>query len=337
MINIKKSFNRIEFVTLMTILVLSIVIQIQSGLFFTANNLVDTLRSIVVPTMFAMGLLLCIVTGGIDVSFPSIAMLSSYSATVLAMEYGFKSALIVFIISTLLGLLMGLFNAILVNWLKLSAFIITIGTSSIFLGFMQGVLKSRSIPVLPQALFGIKDSVLFAVREGKMGLSSVMPTIALSMPVIVGLVYVISRYTMLGRGIYALGGDAVAAERIGFNIKGINLFVFSFMGAIAGYTGMVRVVMAGNLQHTSLIGYEMKIIAALILGGTRLSGGRGSVIGAILGVLLLMMVNNSLILLGIPTHWSRFVEGVLVVLGIIFSSYTEIRRRKRISMNLLAS
>ena len=143
------------------------------------------------------------------------------------------------------------------------------------------------------------------------------------------------KYTMLGRSIYAFGGDPVSAERAGFNIVFIQIFVFAFMGCLAGLGGMTRTVLTGSCQPTTLEGYEMTCIAAAVLGGTRLSGGVGTVKGSLLGVLLMMIVSNNLILLGIPTYWSKFVTGIFIILGIGISSYQALRSQREISASIL--
>ena len=148
---------------------------------------------------------------------------------------------------------------------------------------------------------------------------------------------IMMRYTMLGRGIYAFGGDAVSARRAGFNTVFIQIFVFSFMGCLAGLGGMTRTVLTGSCQPTTLEGYEMTCIAAAVLGGTRLSGGVGTVTGSLLGVVLMMIVNNNLILLGIPTYWSKFVTGVFIILGIGISSYQALRAQRSINASILDS
>ena len=154
----------------------------------------------------------------------------------------------------------------------------------------------------------------------------------LAVIVVVGL---LMKYTMLGRGIYAFGGDPVSAKRAGFNIVFTQIFVFAFMGCLAGLGGLTRTVLTGSCQPTTLEGYEMTCIAAAVLGGTRLSGGVGTVKGALLGVLLMMIVNNNLILLGIPTYWSKFVTGIFIILGIGISTYQTLRAQRVISASIL--
>ena len=145
----KNMLKRNEFYVSLTIIMLSIMIQINSGQFFTMNNFIDLSRSLIVPGMLTMGLMMVIISGGIDISFPAIAMLSMYSTTKILLAIDYQGPVIVaFLISGVFGLLMGLLNGALVSWLKLPSLIITLGTGSAFLGFMQAVLKSRVISCL---------------------------------------------------------------------------------------------------------------------------------------------------------------------------------------------
>ncbi|MDR0653698.1 MAG: ABC transporter permease [Synergistaceae bacterium] len=330
--NSSRVLKRNEFYVFVTIAALCVVIQFQSGQFFTNNNIVDIARSMIVPGMLAMGLMMEIIAGGIDVSFPSVAMLSMYSSIMIMQRMDYSgSAFFGFLISTGIGLFLGLINGLLVHWLKLPAFIITLGTGSICRGFMQAVLKSRNISILPLPIANLGKKYLFTVTNQDVGLSSPLPFVFLFLVIVVLGVAFILRYTILGRGIYALGGDSVAATRAGFNILGIELFVYGFMGALAGFVGLTRTALTGSCQPTSFIGYEMTVIAAVVLGGTRISGGSGTVTGTLLGTLLLTMVSNSLILLGIPTYWGKFTTGVMIVIGTGMSAWQALQRKKRLT------
>ena len=328
----KKLLKKNEFYLLIVIILLVIVIQAKSGQFFTPNNLVDLARSCILPAMLTLGVMMQISARSIDVSFPAIAMLTMYTVTSLATDGGYTGpAWILFAAAAVLGMLLGLVNGVLAAWLRLPTLIITLATSSIYMGVLQGVLKCRVIAVMAEPLEALSNSYIYVATNPQTGLTSPLPSLFLLMAAIVVIVAVLMRYTMLGRGIYAFGGDTVSAERAGFNTVFIQIFVFAFMGALAGIGGMTRTVLTGSCQPTTLNGYEMVCIAATVLGGTRLAGGVGTVRGSLLGVLLMMMVNTNLILLGIPTYASKFVTGILIILGISISSYQALRSSRKIS------
>lgn len=334
--NVKKLLKRNEFYIAIIIVILSLIIQAKSGQFFTENNLVDLARSLIVPGMMASGLFMVIASGNIDVSFPYTAMLCMFAVTKLFQTTNYQGPVIVgFLLAGAIGALLGLFNGILAAWLKLPTLIITLGTCTIYLGFTQGVLKSSVISVLPQPLYDMSTANLFSVRNAVTNLGSSMPV---SIFLLIGaflLVGFIMKYTMLGRGIYAVGGDPVAAERVGFNVSAIRVFVFTFCGMMGGITGLTQVTLSGMCQINFFDGYEMTIIAAVVLGGASIAGGSGTAFGTFLGVLLMKLISNNLILLGIPTNWSKLMTGVLIIAGVCVSSYKAVAAERKVSSNIL--
>lgn len=325
-----------EFYITVIIIVLACIIQVISGQFFTSNNLVDLLRSMIVPGMMAAGLFMVIVSGNIDVSFPYTAMLCMFAVTKWFSVIDYQGPVfLAFLIAGVIGMVLGLLNGVLAAWLKLPTLIITLGTCTIFLGITQGVLQSSVISVLPVPMAKMVTTNLFSVVNTETGLGSSMPVSILFLAAIYLIVGFIMKYTMLGRGIYAVGGDPVAAERAGFNVSFIRIFVFTFMGAIGGITGITQVTVSGMCQINFFDGYEMTIIAAVVLGGANIAGGSGSVIGTFLGVLLMKMISNNLILLGIPTNWSKFMTGILIIAGVSMSAYKNVLAKRRIASNIL--
>ena len=332
----KKMLKRNEFYVSIIIILLIALIQAKSGQFFTANNLVDLARSCILPGILTLGIMIELIAHSVDVSFPAIAMITMFTVTETATSANYTGpAWVLFLIAAVMGMLLGTVNGILAAWLKLPTLIITLGTSSIYMGIMQGVLKCRVIAVMAEPRERLSQTYLFVAQNSESGLTSPLPSLFLLLLAVILVVGILMRYTMLGRGIYAFGGDAVSARRAGFNTVFIQIFVFSFMGCLAGLGGMTRTVLTGSCQPTTLEGYEMTCIAAAVLGGTRLSGGVGTVTGSLLGVLLMMIVNNNLILLGIPTYWSKFVTGVFIILGIGISSYQALRAQRSINASIL--
>ncbi|MDR2313411.1 MAG: ABC transporter permease [Spirochaetaceae bacterium] len=327
-----KLFRRNEFYVACTILALGLLIQGISGQFFTANNITDLARSVIVPGILGLGTMMVLISGNIDISFPAISMLSMYAVIKWFIVIHYQGPVALgFILCALLGALLGALNGILAAWLKLPTLIITLGTGSIYLGFMQAVLKSSVISVLPPSVASLSKLFLFTVYNTKQDISSSLPAVFLFLPVIGIILFFVMQYTMLGRGVYALGGDSVACERAGFNVARIRIFVFTLMGMISGVAGLVRVVLTGMVQPTTLIGYELSSIAAVVLGGVSLSGGKGTISGSLLGVMLLTMITNSLILMGIPSYWSKFVTGILIVVGIGITSFRTLRAKRRVN------
>ncbi len=325
---LKRLTKKTEFYIAIILAVFCIIVQLRSGQFFTGNNIVDLLRSMTIPAMFCIGEMMVLISGGVDCSFPAIASLSMYFVC-LKLDGVFSSPVPYILIAMLLGLLMGAVNGFIVAKFKFPAMIVTLGTSSIFIGIMQGVLGSQEWP-LTKALYRLGETKLFTATNPTSGLTSNMPVHFVFMVVLVLVGWFIMNKTMLGRGIYAIGGDEVAAARAGFNVFGIRMFIYCFSGCMAGMIGVLRASMMLAVNPNNMIGMEMDVIAACVLGGVSITGGKGSVAGAVLGTALMTVVSNSLILLGISTRYQRIFTGLIIIIGTAVSAVQEQRRKKKL-------
>lgn len=315
MISTERLTRRSEPYVLAAIVVLCALIQVRSGQFFSGNNLVDLTRSLIVPALFSIGCMMVIVSGGIDVSFTAIASLAMYVTDRILLSSNYSgSVLLAYAISAGLGLLMGALNGFLIGFMKLPTLVVTLGTSSLFTGLMFGAFSASASDV-PRAIARHGKEILFTATNPQTGLTSNMPVQILILVGILVLVFFLLRYTMLGRGIYAIGGDEAAAERAGFNVRGIKMFLYCFVGVLAGITGIARISMMAYADPSTMLGMELTVIAAVVLGGTRVTGGVGTLTGTILGVALMTILSNSLILIGVPTYWTRVFTGAVIIIG----------------------
>ena len=331
MVNFRKLTKKTEFYILLTIVLMMIVIQMRSGQFFTGNNLVDLARSMIIPAMFAIGVHMVLISGGIDVSFPAIASLSMFATTQMFLNAGYTGSIIViYAVGALIGLVLGAVNAILIAKFKFPTLIVTLGTSSLFTGILLGPLAAHEIRV-PQPMIDHGKAKLFSAANAQLGFSSDMPVTILLLIALLIVAFFIMKYTMLGRGIYAVGGDEVSAQRSGFNVFAIHFFIYCFVGLLAGLTGIARASMMLNANPTNMLGMEMMVIAAVVLGGARVTGGTGTLTGTMLGVALITIMSNSLILLGIPTYWQRVFTGAIIIIGTGVSAYQIVRNKKRLT------
>lgn len=329
----KKLFLKNEFLVALTIIALSLVIGTVNHAFFSLANLFDILRSSVVMGIFAVGVLIVIISGGIDVSFTAIAVFSMYVTTKILIALNFQGPIAVaLLLSAGIGLLLGLVNAALISSFKLPTLIVTLGTQSMYRGFMLAFIGSAYIIDIPQGMirFSKLDLIRLPTAAGTIGLHF---SIVLLLITVVFSWYLL-RYTMLGRGIFALGGAAVAAERVGFNIRGIQYFIYGFVGFISGMAGVVHSSLARMANPFDIVGTELNVIAAVVLGGARITGGHGTILGTLLGVCLIVVMNNSLILLGVPSYWQQVVVGLLIILGTGVPAFQSKRRENRLSANL---
>ena len=325
---IKKALHRNEFDVAVIIVLLCAFIEMRSGQFLSANNLVDMVSAMIVPTMFGIGQYMVIISGGFDVSFCTMASLSSYVIVDTLLKANYAGPIIVpILMAIVIGAVLGALNGFLIARYDLPAFIVTLGTQFVFRGLMQGALGAVQIYTVPPSMQSFGKAALFTVT-GSSGLTSKMPVAVLFAAALVILAALVMRYTMFGRGIYAVGGSSSAAERAGFPVFWIKFFVYVISGAIASLTGLIRMSMIGQAQPTNLLGMELTIIASVVIGGTAIKGGKGTVLGALLGTLLIVLVQNSLIMIGIPTIWQSFFLGVLIIGSTGISAYQATHQKK---------
>lgn len=324
----KRLLVRSEFIIAVTIVILCIVIGMMNQAFFTLGNFFDLLQSGVEMGIFSLGVLIVLISGGIDVSFTAIAIFSLYlTAKILNAANFHGNVLMAFVVAGIIGIILGLFNAIFIGYFQLPTLIVTLGTSSLFQGFMLVVVGTFIINTLPDGMrsFGHANIFTLTAADGtKVGLPA-------SFLILVGatlLVWLMLKYTTLGRGIYALGGDAVAAKRVGFNSIALQFFIYAFVGLLSGVVGVIHGSSVRNANPFDLVGTELNVIAAVVLGGARVTGGHGTVLGTLLGVFLVDIMNNSLILLGVPSYWQRVVIGLLILLGTGLTAYQSHREAK---------
>ena len=300
-----------EGIVLSVLVLLTIIMSAISPAFFTVSTLFSLLRSSIVPMIYALGVLLVIISGGIDVSFAAIASFASYATIVFQLSRGINIGLVgSFAMALAIGALLGLLNGYLISRFKLPTLIVTLGTQGIFQGFLLAYIGSKYIAQLPEGMASASTANLVSV-ETSTGVallhSMIIPAIILA--IVIALV--LSR-TMFGRAIYAIGGDTESAHRAGINVKRTQIWVYVIAGTLAATAGMVYMILGRSANPQELVGHELDII----LGGASIFGGRGSVRGTILGVLLVQLINNSLILIGVPSAWQRAAVGLLLVAGV---------------------
>lgn len=313
---INKLINRHEFIIAVIIVVLSLFIGLVNPRFFSAANFFSIARAATFTGIFSLGVLVVLISGGIDVSFTGIAVAAMYTTVAILVAQDYQGGMLIpFLIAGALGLVMGLINAFFIAVFKLPTLIVTLGTLSLFRGAMLFFVGSNyyNTAELPPSMKEFARASILTV-ETSSGTSSLHPTVFILIAVAL-LVWYVLRYTILGRGIYAMGGDREAAERAGFNIPLMQIVIYAFVGVLSGIGGLVVGALFRQANPFSIVGTELDVIAAAVLGGASIAGGRGSVIGTLLGVLLITISTNSLVLLGIPSAWQKAVVGLLILIG----------------------
>lgn len=320
----KRVITSNEMIVVYIIAGLSLLIGSVNSAFFGMATVVTLSRAILVTLMFAICEMVVIISGGIDVSFPAIASFCMYGTLKIVLALQIDNVFLTFLIAAVIGLLFGVLNAVLISLFKLPPLIATLGVSSVANGAALAFMGTNVISTIPDKVNAVSKMYLFTYTT-KAGTSYSM-TILMILPVILCIIcFLILRYTMLGRGIYAVGGDKNSARIAGFNVKKIQFIVYMSAGAIAGIASIAYMILMRQADPSVLMGSEMMVIAAVVMGGTRITGGHGTVLGTILGVILIALVQNNLIMLGVPTHFQTFVVGLIIVVG---TSITSIKAKR---------
>ncbi|HDX0975990.1 TPA: ABC transporter permease [Pasteurella multocida] len=307
--------NKILFIILTT---LAITLSIYTDHFATIENIYDITNNYSMLMILSCGLFIVLLSGGIDISFPAMTIISQYIMISFISHYdiGFIN---VFLISSVVGTLLGFTNAILVNKLNVPSIIITISTLNIFYGALLYITKGVWLYDYPE---WFQEELVFFKSVAQDG-----STYGLSFQIIIALFAVlltgiIVKKLTIGRQIYALGGNKDAASRIGFNILKLHLFAYGYMGLMSGLAGIVQSYTVQSVAPDSLLGYELTVLAAVVLGGTSLTGGKGTLLGTVMGVALLAIIQNGLNLLNVSSYWQMVITGCIIILSISLNALT---------------
>lgn len=304
--------TRNEFFLLLIIISLSVLITSLTPEFFTVGNIYDLLNNYAMLTILACGLFIVLISGGIDISFPATVIISQY-IMVLIINNITSNFFIAFAISSSIGLSLGLLNAILVNRLKVPSIIITIATLNLFYGLFLYLSKGEWLYRYPRWFEDGYSVFSFTASDGyKYGLT--LPVIT-TLVVVVVTSFIMNK-SSIGRQIYAVGGNEEAASRIGFSILKIQLFAYGYLGFLSGIAGVVQSYTILTVAPDSLLGYELTVLAAVVLGGTSIVGGKGTILGTVLGVILLALIQNGLNLLNVSSYWHTIITGAVILFSI---------------------
>ncbi len=305
------------------ILVLFIGLSWRSDEFLTLGNLYDLVNNYAMLTILACGLFMVLISGGIDISFPAMAIIAQYVMVLILRDIG-GNFVVAYLIAGGVGILLGSVNAILVNRLRVPSIIITISTLNIFYGLLLWFSKGVWLYDFP-AWFE-SGFMLFKYTDAD-GYDYGLGLPMLTMFVVLALTAFIMNFTTVGRKIYALGGNRESASRLGFSVLLLQCFVYGYMGLMSGVAGVVQSWTVRTVAPDSLLGYELTVLAAVVLGGTSLVGGRGTLIGTVLGVILLAVLQNGLNLLGVSSYWQTLITGIIIVVSISATAWSQHQNR----------
>jgi len=303
-----------RFQSLIALVLMVVAMALLSDKFFTTDNGWNILRQISVNLCLSIGMTLIILSGGIDLSVGAIlALTGAVAAGVLKNGIALPAFDILLqftvfgaiVIGVAVGLLLGCFNGFVITRFKLPPFVATLGMFSIARGLTM--LWTGGFPVTGLgAGFGYVGTGIFLGVPMPVWISAVL----------VGVFVLVTRKTRFGRYVYAVGGNERAALLTGLRVNRIKLWVYTLGGGLAGVAGLIVTARLDSAQPNAGLGYELDSIAAVVIGGTSLSGGRGSVLGTVLGCLIIGVLNNGLFLLNVSPFWQQIVKGFVILAAV---------------------
>ena len=297
-------------------------LTLSTDTFLTENNLVSVLRQSSYIGIMAVGMVFVISMGDIDLSVGALLMLTSVTMSVMFRE-GYHPAIII-PAGVLLASACGLANGLLAVALRIPTIIVTLGTLSIFRGITNVSTREKILPTpgkhIPVAF--TEDFMLVKVA----GLE-VMPLIIMLVCVLLGWIYL--HLLVAGRETYAIGGNEEAARFSGLRVNWIKMRVYLLSGLAAGVAGMVTLGRWGTVSANTATGYELTVVAAAVVGGASLSGGRGTALGALLGTLVIALIENGIYILHLEQEYRLIIIGAAIIIAVALDRFSEYLRERR--------
>lgn len=292
---------------------LMMVLGIASPSFFSPGNIASLLNNNAVNVIWAVGLLVVLIAGGIDISFAVGASVVQYLTALTLIQLGGGNWLVGFVLAAVIGVGIGCINAMLIAGFRIISIVVTIATFNALFGLLMFTTSGRSIYDLPD--WWTDRIVVASLGQG----GAVLLPVAVMVAAMVATWFLIAR-TTVGRQLYAFGDNPEGARRAGVATIHMQFIAYGWMGLMAGIGGVCQVNIAQEVVPNALIGRELDVLAAVVLGGARLGGGRGSVFGCFLGVILVAVVQNGLNLLGVSPYAFKMVIGLTILATISFSN-----------------
>ncbi|MDR2456108.1 MAG: ABC transporter permease [Deltaproteobacteria bacterium] len=293
---------------ILVLLLLCVGLSLYTDRFLNQENIINITRQVSINGILAIGMTVVVLTGGIDLSVGSLVALSGVVTAVGLRDYHMGLALVI-PLSLLVGLFMGSINGYFVAYCRAAPFVVTLAMMTAARGLTYVYSKGRPISPLPAEFLFIGKGNLWIIP---------IPVIIFLLTFLLG--YLLLSYFRIGRYIYAVGGNETAAIVSGINAKRVKLFAYAFSGLLCGLAAVILTarVSAGLPQAGS--SYELDAIAATVIGGTSLSGGRGRLWGTLVGALILGVVNNGLDLMEITSFYQQIVKGVIILGAVLLDS-----------------
>lgn len=301
---------------ILVILAMGAGLGLSTSTFLTLSNLFDLLNASAVNIIFGVGLLVVLVAGGIDISFAVAASVVQYLAALALASLGGGGWALGLLLAGSFGTLLGCVNAFLIHQFRIVSIVVTIATFNLFFGLLMFWSGGVSIYDLPD--WWTTRVVIFGTETAGGHAELTLPVLVMAL--CVAATWLLLRRTSTGRQLYALGDNPEGARRVGVNIGAMHTLAYGWLGLMAGIAGLMQAHYAQEVVPNALYGRELDVLAAVVLGGARLGGGRGTILGVFLGIVLVAITQNGLNLLGISPYAFKMIIGAIILVAITLSS-----------------
>ena len=299
------------------LIVVMIIATLLNPTFITFQNLMEVLKTNSTLAICALGMLLIIITGGIDASVCGQLALVTVLSGQLMVKTGFDNLVVIFILGVAIGACTGLCNGLMVSKLNLPPIIATLGLNSVVMGFIKYYTNGNWINNLPTKLGSFGLYRFFGTTTPN-GISGGIPVQLLLYGTMLLVTWFLLKRTVLGRSVMAMGGNRVSAARIGLKTESLVTFAYTYAGMMYGFAAITYTCIMKSVDPNAFLGFEMDVIGAVVLGGALLTGGSGSVLGTFLGVMLFAFISNGLTLARISAYWQSIIVGFIILLAVSF-------------------
>ena len=299
--NFKNILKHREVFMALLLLGMSAIISLIAPVFLSVDNILNIVMNNVIMGIMAIGMTLVIVTSGIDVSVGSQLGFSAIFVGLMATSQG-GNIFTIIIIGILAGTILGLINGILISGAEIPPIVVTLGTLSVYRGAILLYTNGKWVTNLPEWYRGMYNTKFIGI-----------PIPIYFLVIVFAATYFLTKYTSLGRSLYAYGGNKIAAQRVGINSGKVNLFAFGFMGFLTGIASILYGSQLGVIEPNAGTNFELQVIAAVVIGGANILGGSGSLAGTLIGVMMLGVLQNGMILMHVETYWQDVVTGAIII------------------------
>lgn len=311
--DLKKITGSREMSLVIVLIILCVFVQFRNSTFLTPKTMESMFKNYAFIMILALGMMCVLLIGGIDIAIGSTLGFAGMSASLMMRDHPGLPVIIIFLISILIGAVCGLIIGLIVSLGKVPPIIATLGGQYIFRGLAYLVADNQWVAAY-QFSNGYKD---FA-QKNYLGFGLINNLI-----VIIAVVYIIFfvflKWTRAGRKIYAVGSNAEAAKVSGIKINRVKIMCYTIMGVLCGLSGAIYTSLYASAQGDMGTGFEMDVIAACVVGGVSLNGGRGSVPGVFLGGLTMAIVGKALPLIGVSQFWQTAIKGLIIIVAVILN------------------